>query len=184
MMEELSMTMINPMTPKERQQTDKYVSELVGALNDPVIYHEGQHDHVPESFREIIRMQRLLENMAASKENREPTGTDAEAAWYMSTASLESPLNHDWTTIYQYCFTRSYMTFNGDGRNDPVLEDLRIDRLNEYQMGMLRDLKRWIYRKRCENRKGEEKEERQKQREDVKKQKKEIVEEQPNLFEF
>jgi hypothetical protein len=169
---------------KESRQADKYISDLVGAISDPIIYHATQDPYCPDNVREMIRMSRLIELLAASKENREPTGTDAECSWYLSTASLEAPFDHEWTTIYQYCFTHSYLAFRGKEVNDPTLEELRVDELSPYMMGKLKHLKAWIYRKRCENRKFEEKEERRKVKEEVKNQKKEVLKTQPSLFGF
>jgi hypothetical protein len=125
----------------------KLIDNFVGCLTDPIIYHKGQNGSPPDFIREAIKISRLLENMAANKENRQPTGTDAECSWYLSTASLEAPFNEQWTRIYGYCFTKTREICNQD-----VPEDLRVDTLDNYDMGYLKDLKEWIYKVRSENR--------------------------------
>jgi hypothetical protein len=156
----------------------KYISDIVGTLIDPILCWPGyEDDKPPKEFMEIITIQRLLENMAALHEDREPLGTDAEVSWYISTRSFEGPMPHEWCKIYQYCFTKTRENMNKD-----VPDDLRIDNLTDYEMNYhLLPLKRWIYQKRCEHRKEIDRQEKKSQREESKQQK---IDLQPSMFEF
>jgi len=71
------------------------------------------------------------------------TATDAEAMAYVYPASLQFPLNSDWTQIYLYVCTK---TLQSAGRTVP--DDIKVEDLDDYRMHQLNDLKRWIYRKR------------------------------------
>ncbi|MDD5511926.1 MAG: hypothetical protein PHI12_14135 [Dehalococcoidales bacterium] len=136
------------MTMQKDKQTEGWVDNLVGALCDPVICFGQNLDRPPRTIMEAINLQRLLENMAALHENRSPIGTDAEAAWYLSSASLEAPLDHDWFEIYMYVFNKTCAITKTE-----VPEDLKTDKLTNQQINMLYDLKAWIYAKRVEHRK-------------------------------
>jgi len=114
--------------------------------------------------------------MAANKENRQPTGTDAEASWYLCTASLEAPFNEQWTRIYMYCFTKTREICNQD-----VPDGLRVDTLDNYDMGFLKHLKDWIYKVRSEGRLAAAKDARRITREEKTN---EMVTLQPAMFEF
>ena len=165
-------------TNKVNQNVTKYISEFVGTLTDPILCWPGyEQDKPPKEYMETITIQRLIENMAALHENREPMGTDAEAAWYISTRSFESPMTHEWCKIYQYCFTKTMECLHKD-----VPADLRVDELTDYEMNQyLLPLKRWIYRKRCEHRKELGRQERKELKEEAKQQK---IVLQPSMFEF
>lgn len=168
---------------KHDRKTEGWISDLVGALCDPVICHRGQLDRPPEKVAEAIHLERLVENMVAMNENRQPTGTDAEAAWYLSTASLEAMFSHEWYEIYMYAFNKLCATMKTE-----VPEDLRAHPLDNQEMGMYNDLKLWIYAKRSEARFGRDKQERKGKRELVAEQQqiqtKKESELQPKMFQF
>ena len=71
--------------------------------------------------------------------------TDLEALLYMYPLTLEHPIDRDWTEIYLYLGTKCYV--------EKFPQDIRHESLNSYQLGELRDLKRWIYRQRVKARK-------------------------------
>ena len=62
----------------------------------------------------------------------------------MSNASLCHSLDSDWVDIYQYLLTRVM--------GDKVPEDMKQDELDNYKMGLLIDLKGWLWRKRVQGR--------------------------------
>ncbi len=132
------------------REVDKGITEIVGALVDPIIVMPGGWgESLPEWLKEKVSLERLAENMLAVKEGREPTATDAEAACYLYTASLSAPIGGDWTQIYLY-------VAGGEMKNqseNELPEDIRVDSLTEQQRRDLRRLKIWIYKARVEHRK-------------------------------
>jgi hypothetical protein len=88
-------------------------------------------------------MDRLEMNIRASR-GEEPTGTDAEACAYLYTAGLTAPMDHDWSQIYLYVATKTYAWHKGG----QVPDDIRVETLDDYQMGELERLKDWLYRQR------------------------------------
>ena len=135
------------------RKVDGWISDLVGALCDPIVVMPGGWgEDIPEWLRTKITMERLCENMLAIKEGREPTATEAEAAWYLSSASLTGPLSHDWTQIYLYVATG--LLKKEAGKEIP--NDIKVESLTEYQWRELKHLKNWIYEQRVKHRKEKE----------------------------
>ena len=133
------------MTASERK-VDGWIDEIVGALFDPIIVMPGGWgDDLPEWLRTRVTLERLAENIVATRENREITATDAEAACYLFTASLTAPIGGDWTQIYLYVA--------GGEMKDKMPEDLKVEALTESQWRDLKELKNWIYRQRVKHRK-------------------------------
>lgn len=171
-----SMTHHKQIDPK----IDRAISDLVGSLTDPVICHKGQEERPPEWLRNSITLERLIMNLAEQK-GKGPTGTDAEAAWYLSTASLEFPFDEQWTRIYCYVFTKVYERWRTKESGFSVSGDLKVDKLDDYDMSHLRRLKDWIYQTRTKARLDKDRSERKQQKDEEKKMQKK---EQPVLFEF
>jgi len=156
---------------------DSMVSDLVGTFTDPIIvFPAGWGDTLPDWLKGAITMERLEANIKASR-GEGPTGTDAEACAYLYTAGLTAPMDHDWSRIYLYVATKTYARHKGG----QVPEDIRVESLNDYQMGELKRLKDWLYRQRVKVRQERDRADRRLEREEAETQRKA---EQPALFEF
>ena len=159
------------------KSVDTMIGDLVGTLTDPIIvYPGGWGDSLPEWLKNAIVLERLAENMKASK-GEQPTGTDAEACAYLNTASLTAPMDNDWSQIYLYVAGKAYSRWH----KSEMPDDIRVDSLNGDQMADLNRLKEWLYNQRTKARQESERtERRQHNEEEVAKRKAE----QPVLFEF
>lgn len=122
---------------------DKQIDNMVGALTDPIIVMDPGWG-VPDWLKEEIRLARLVQLM----KGEEGGATDEEALAYISNASLVAPMHSEWAEIYFYLFTK-VMTRKGK----EVPEDLRKEEVSDYLMGLLRELKQWLYRQRVKARK-------------------------------
>jgi hypothetical protein len=159
------------------KQVEKGISDIVGALTDPIlVFPGGWGDTLPEWLKHAIMLERLVMNMKALK-GEELTGTDAEACAYLVTVSLTQPIDSDWTQIYLYVATQTYRKW---GKSE-LPADIRVDSLNDYQLGELERFKDWLYQKRTQARQEREREERRQEREQQAERKKT---EQPALFQF
>ena len=138
------------MTASDRK-VNGWIDDIVGALFDPIVVMPGGWgDDLPEWLRTRVTLERLTENILSSRENREITATDAEAACYLFTASLTAPIGGDWTQIYLY-------VAGGEMKSQAMSElpeDIKVEALTESQWRDLRELKNWIYRQRVKHRKG------------------------------
>ena len=113
----------------------------MGALTDPIIvFDPSWADVLPDWLKGEIKMQRLAQLMKGG----EGIATDAEALAYVSNASLSQPMASDWIEIYQYLLTMVM--------GDKVPQELRKERLDHYRMGLLKELKEWLWHKRVKGR--------------------------------
>ncbi len=134
--------------PAEEKQTGKWISDIVGALFDPIIvYPGGWGDTLPEWVKSQITMERLIENMKPSI-GEKPTGTDAEATAYLMSASLSQPMSSDWAQIYLHVAGKTMQKFN----KVEVPADIQVETITDAQIKKLKDLKDWIYRTRVKHR--------------------------------
>jgi len=167
------------LTTASSKDDAKWIDHLVGAICDPVLCWPGyETDRPPDFMMHAIKLTRLLENMAASHEGRDPMATDAECSWYLSTASLANVPSEKWTRIYMYCFNQTMHFLHKE-----VPDGLRQETLSQYDMAELKHLKIWIYEKRCQHRKEKARAALGEKRE-VKKEKEEKVVLQPSMFDF
>src|SRR3990170_4038498 len=129
------------------KSVDKEIEELVCALTDPLIVWPGPWmDTIPEERRKELPLHRLVHLMRCNQGKAAwDEATDLEALLYMYPLTLEHPISEQWTRIYLYLGTRVM------GQEFPG--DIRQESLSDYDMGELRDLKRWIYRQRAKARK-------------------------------
>jgi len=164
--------------PKE---LEKGISEIVGALTDPIIvFPGGWGDSLPEWLKSTITLERLAMNMKVLK-GEEMTGTDAEACAYLNTASLTQPMDHDWSQIYLYIAGKVYEKWRTKDSGVKMPEDIRVESLNDDQMRDLNRLKAWLYRKRTTIRLDRDRAERREKKEEEAAKKKEL---QPSMFDF
>jgi len=159
------------------QSVEKGISDIVGALTDPIIvFPGGWGDTLPEWLKTAITMERMMGNMKALK-GEELTGTDAEACAYLMTVSLTQPMDSDWTQTYLYVATRSYKRWS----KGEMPADIAVESISDYQLGELNRLKAWLYRQRIKARMDKDRAERRQKREEAESQREA---EQPALFEF
>lgn len=126
------------------KKTERSLDELIWALTDPIVLHRSPWaSTLPQWIKGQIITERLISLMTGELD----MATDTEAMAYIYPASLDAPLDHDWTQIYLYVTTK---TLESTGKEVPP--DVRVDDLDNYKMSLLRDLKRWIYKSRSNHR--------------------------------
>jgi hypothetical protein len=126
------------------KRIDQHIDDLVGVFTDPIIvWPSPWQDTMPEWIKPAVTVERLLMSMTALKAS-EMTATDAEVLAYMYPLSLEHPMSTDWSEIYLYISAKVIARH----KQTEVPEDIKVETLNEYQMSLLRDLKRWLYEQR------------------------------------
>jgi hypothetical protein len=153
------------------------VSDIVGIFTDPIlVFPGGWGDTLPDWLKGAITMERLEANIRASR-CEEPTGTDAEACAYLYTAGLTAPMDHDWSLIYLYVATKTYARHKGG----EVPEDIRVESLDDYQIGELKRLKDWLHRQRVKSRQERDRADKRMKREEADAQRKA---ERPVLFQL
>ena len=159
------------------KNVDSIIGDLVGTLTDPIIvYPGGWGDSLPEWLKNAITLERLAENMKATK-GEQPTGTDAEACAYLNTASLTVPMDGDWSQIYLYVAGKTYTRW----QKGEMPDNIRVESITDQQTADLNQLKEWLYRRRTTAKQETEGSKRRQQKEEAAAKRKV---EQPVLFEF
>jgi hypothetical protein len=123
------------------------IDEMVGALTDPIIvFPSGWEDTMPEWMKRDLPINRLVHIMECLHgKARWEEACDLEALIYMYPAALAQPLGEEWTRIYIYLGTKVM--------GEKMPEDIREESIPDHYQGDLRDLKRWIRKKKVEARK-------------------------------
>jgi len=124
-----------------------WIEEMVGALFDPIIvWPSPWQDTIPEWMKKDMPLHRLAHLMRCLHgEAKHDEACDLEALIYMYPRTLEAPLDEEWTRIYVYLGTKVM--------GDKVPQEMREDKLRDDYERDLRDLKRWIRKKKVEARK-------------------------------
>jgi len=165
----------------ENLQVEKGISEIVGAITDPIIvYPGGWGEDLPDWLKTAITLERLIMNMRVIK-GEEMTGTDAEACAYLFTASLTFPLSSDWTQIYLYIATKVYEKQRTPTSGVTMPKDVRVESITDDQMRDLNRLKAWLYQRRTTARQDRDRSERRQGREKAAAEKEQMH---PKLFDF
>jgi hypothetical protein len=138
-----------PTEPKSAESRSKVdpIDEMVGALTDPIIvFPSGWEDTMPEWMKRDLPLHRLahVHQCLVGKASWEEA-CDLEALIYMYPAALAQPLGEVWTRIYVYLGTKVM--------GDKMPEDVREESIPDHYQEDLRDLKRWIRKKKVEARK-------------------------------
>jgi len=126
--------------------TNYYFEELSGCFCDPIItYPSAWKDAIPERLLKEVAPQRMIKLMECFKNGAElKEASDLEALIYLYPASLEFPLDSEWTEIYLYLATRFL------GEETP--EEIRVAELDQYKQMELKRLKEFIYERRVKER--------------------------------
>ena len=159
------------------RKVDGWIDDLVGALCDPIIvYPSGWQDTLPDWVKPQITLERLIMNIKVIKEGDVPVG-DTEALAYIYPRTMEAPMSEQWYRIYMYVFNQA-MKF----KKTEVPEDLKSEKLSDYDMQELNQLKRWIYERRVKHRKEKQRGERRQAKEEAEAKELETRAVQPSFF--
>lgn len=121
------------------KQEDKWIEEMANTFTAPlIVYPGGWEDTIPDNIKNKITIERLLRMM---KKDGKHEATDSEVAAYIYTASCCFPLNYHSANIYFYVLKSVFSNLKG---MPDFVEEAKI---SEYEEGMLKKLRCWIYKK-------------------------------------
>lgn len=126
---------------QNKRQTEKFVFEFMDMLSAPILTHSAAwKDAIPQRLIKEITLYRLIAGM-----QKEELATLPETVAFIMTRSFDAPMDHDWTDIY----THVSCTVCEQCWGEDHWEQVKAPRiLNQYQAGMLKHLRQWIYRRR------------------------------------
>jgi hypothetical protein len=139
-------------SPPSNKQVDSWIQDLVGALTDPIIiYPSPWGDDIPQNLKEQIPLERLIMNMKVLHEGKGVPVGDLEALVYIFPRTMEAPMTDEQMHIYIHCFNKAMEFMHMEVPED--LKQKKWEELNNYEMGILDGLKRFIWDRRVKARK-------------------------------
>lgn len=92
------------------KQIDSFTFDLMDCLKSPIItYSSNWASTLPQGVVSKVTMERFFLLMA-----KDEKATLCEVILYLSTATLEFPLSHDWSEIYTWCGLQFVKTYRDD----------------------------------------------------------------------
>ncbi len=137
-------TSIPNLSPKSfKKAKSDFVLDFMDLLQSPIIVYPSQwQDAVPKDLLNNITMARMLTQMRG-----EQMASLTEVVAYMMPRTFESPMPSEWVNIYTWCGMQYAKTFKKDAQIE-AMEEVAPKQLSEYEMGLLKRLRVWIYEKR------------------------------------
>lgn len=141
----------NPSKKSDKFDPDKSIEYMVNELTRPrylpnVGWAQGMsEDPSLEWLRTKIGMDKMIQQMKGIK----GMATFSEALYYMMPLTHEAPLDRDWTEIYLH-LGRTVMEEH-TGTKQTAFDSIGGEKLNDHQMRMLNDFRRWLWRKSVEH---------------------------------
>jgi hypothetical protein len=131
---------INPKKAKS-----DFVFEFMDALTSPIIiYNTAWKDAIPKDLLKKITISRMLCLMKGEK-----MASITETVAYMMPRTLEAPMSSEWCNIYTWCGLQYATQYNSESKSMvEAMEDIAPKTLSDYEQGLLKHLRIWIYEKR------------------------------------
>ena len=126
-----------------KKQTDDFVFNFMDCLTSPIIlFKSAWQDTIPKDILKNIKLSRLLCSM-----QQEEMASFTEALAYMMPRTYEAPMPTEWVNIYTWLGLQYAAQFKNTNQLD-VMKNIAPTELSKYEMGLLNNLRRWIYDKR------------------------------------
>lgn len=137
----------SPLVPQISRGID-WIEEMAGALTDPIIVYPapGWMDALPEPLLKRLSIERLLYlNLCIAGKAKIEESLDIEAVLYMYPRTMVAPMPSEWNRIYLYLGTKVI--------GEACPDDIKEKELSNWEMGLLRDFKRWLHSRKVKARK-------------------------------
>ncbi|MFD1616405.1 hypothetical protein [Gelatiniphilus marinus] len=128
--------------PNKKPSND-FVFNFMDCLTSPIIvFKSAWQDIIPKDLLNNVKLSRLLCSM-----QQEEMASLTEALAYMMPRTYEAPMPTEWVNIYTWLGLQYARQFkNTDQLN--AMKEIAPKKLSEYEVGLLNNLRRWIYDKR------------------------------------
>jgi len=128
--------------PNKNRDND-FVFNFMACLTSPIIvFKSAWQDIIPEDILKNIKLSRLLCSM-----QQEKMASLTEALAYMMPRTYEAPMPTEWVNIYTWLGLQYTSRFKNADQFD-AMKEIAPKKLSEYEMGLLNNLRIWIYDKR------------------------------------
>ena len=126
-----------------KKRSNDFVFNFMDCLTSPIIvFKSAWQDTIPKGILKNIKLSRLLCSM-----QQEEMASLTETLAYMMPRTYEAPMPTEWVNIYTWLGLQYATQFkNSDQLN--AMTEIAPSELSEYEIGLLNNLRRWIYDKR------------------------------------
>ena len=126
-----------------KKQNSDFVFNFMDCLTSPIIvFKSAWQDTIPKNILKNIKLSRLLCSM-----QQEEMASLTEALAYIMPRTFEAPMPTEWVNIYTWLGLQYASQFKNKEQLDAMTE-IAPGKLSDYEMGLLNNLRRWIYDKR------------------------------------
>ena len=129
-------------TPTKKDKND-FVFDFMDCLASPIIvFKSAWQDTIPKDILERIKLSRIICSMTQEK-----MASLTETLAYIMPRTYEAPMPTEWVNIYTWLGLQYAMQFKNKGQLD-AMNEIAPKELSKYEMGLLNNLRKWIYDKR------------------------------------
>jgi hypothetical protein len=126
-----------------KKRSNDFVFNFMDCLTSPIIvFKSAWQNTIPKDILKNITLSRLLCSM-----QQEEMASLTETLAYMMPRTYEAPMSAEWVNIYTWLGLQYAMQFKKSDQLNAMTE-IAPNELSEYEMGLLNNLRRWIYDKR------------------------------------
>ena len=146
---QLPLVLSEPSTPAESLTLDQLTLAELRYLHGPLVQPRFSGWDFPDRLRALVPLARWWQIVQGRVDDRErDLASEEEAIGYLTCASLEAPLSHDWAEILFYLGQQVFPRW-GLVTGEAVPEALGLSQpvtLNSQQVVDLRRFRRWLRR--------------------------------------
>ena len=125
------------------KRSSDFVFDFMDCLSSPIIvFKSAWQDTIPKDILGRIKLSRIICSMA-----KEKMASLTETLAYMMPRTYEAPMQTEWVNIYTWLGLQYAMQSRSNGQLEAMTE-IAPKELSDYEMGMLNNLRKWIYDKR------------------------------------
>ncbi|WP_346880893.1 hypothetical protein [uncultured Algibacter sp.] len=128
--------------PTKKHKSD-FVFDFMDCLASPIIvFKSAWQDTIPKEILGRIKLSRIICSMTGDK-----MASLTETLAYMMPRTYEAPMQTEWTNIYTWLGLQYAMQNNSKNQLEAMIE-IAPKELSDYEKGLLKNLRLWIYDKR------------------------------------
>ena len=128
--------------PTKKDKSD-FVFDFMDCLTSPIIvFKSAWQDTIPKEILGRIKLSRLICSM-----EQEKMASLTETLAYMMPRTYEAPMQTEWVNIYTWLGLQYAMQNKSKNQLEAMIE-IAPKELSDYEKGLLKNLREWIYDKR------------------------------------
>jgi hypothetical protein len=128
--------------PIKKHKND-FVFDIMDCLASPIIvFKSAWQDAIPKDILGKIKLSRIICSMAKVK-----MASTTETLAYIMPRTYEAPMPTEWVNIYTWLGLQYAIQFKKEEQLEAMTE-IAPNELSDYEKGLLKNLRVWIYEKR------------------------------------